>query len=985
MMDLRGHLLHTATLLSLVLSCSEVTSALEVGRPFRHYINDIWQTDDGLPQSTVYKVLQTHDGYLWLGTAEGLVRFDGVRFTTIDRSNTGGVLIVSALYEDPEGSLWIGTYGGGLTQYKDGKFHTFTTNDGLPNNFVWSISQDRKGTLWVGTMSGLSAWKDGKFSVYTKENGLAHETVRVTFEDRSGRLWIGTDGGLSRFEDGRMKIETFNATINAIRVSSIVEDRQGTLWYGTEAGLAAFRDGSVRLFSEKDGLTSKVARCLYLDREGTLWVGTRGGGLNRWENGTFSGFTTKDGLTSDIIWSLFEDREQSLWIGTEGGGLNRLRNPRLITYTTKDGLTHDMISSIYEDRHGRLWVGTYSGGLNYMEHGKFVPYQYQFSDLVVSIYLDKDDNLWVGTNGGGLHRCKKETQITYTTKEGLLNNMVTAIYEDPEGRLWIGTRGGLNRLEAGKVVEMMTTKQGLSHNDIISVYKDRNKNLWVGTWSGLNRIQDGKITIYNTKNGLSHDGVTYIYEDPDGTLWIGTYGGGLSRFKNGKFTAYTKKNGLYDDTVYQILDDGQGNFWMSCNKGIFRVRVKDLNDFADGKIRSFSCMSYGKQDGMQNVEGNGGSQNAGGKSRDGRLWFPTMGGLVMADPKKFNTNKIPPPIYIEEILVDNQPLLLNHGGNLVEIPPGKERFEFHFTGLSFVIPHRMTFKYLLEGFDSDWVDAGSRRVAYYTRIPPGSYKFQVMGSNNDGVWNKTAATIHFYVKPYFYQQYWFYALCVFGVIAFGMGIHGVRVKHLKSRQKELSQLVAERTQQLEGTNKQLQEANEILQRLSLLDGLTGVANRRHFDQVLDWELRRAYRIEQTLSLILIDIDFFKAFNDTYGHQAGDECLRRVTYCIRDTLNRAGDMVARYGGEEFAVILPGCSAQGAAALAQMICLRVVALGIPNESSPTGGVLTISLGVSTTPAGELTSPVKVIAAADKALYHAKSEGRNCVRSASISTAA
>ncbi len=456
----------------------------------------------------------------------------------------------------------------------------------------------------------------------------------------------------------------------------------------------------------EDGLPQNTITVIHQTRDGYIWLGTQEG-LVRFDGVRFTVFDKKN--TEDIkdshILTLFEDHEGSLWIGTYGGGLNRLKDGEFTAYTTKEGLSNDFVWSIYEDRKGSLWIGTYGGGLNRLKDGEFT---------------------------------------AFTTKEGLSNNFVRSIYEDREGSLWIGTDGG-----------------------------------------GLNRLRDEKFTVYTIKEGLSNDLVRSIYEDREGSLWIGTRGGGLNRLKDGKFTVYTTKEGLFDDTVWQILEDGKGNLWMSCNNGIFRVNKRELNDFAEGKISSINSISYGKPDGMMSKECNGGVQPAGWKSRDGRLWFPTIRGVAMIDPENIRTNKMPPPVLIEQVIIDNRSFV---DSRIIQISPGNKDFEFHYTGLSFLVPDRVKFKYKLEGWNKEWIDAGTRRMAYYTNIPPGSYCFRVIACNNDGIWNEEGASLKIIVPPTFWQTWWFRVLLVLSILSAVIFIYKLNTRAIHRRNEELNEL-----------------------------------------------------------------------------------------------------------------------------------------------------------------------------------------------------
>jgi len=957
--------------LTAFMQISSPAFALDPEKAFSQYSQDVWQTEDGLPHNSINAIIQTTDGYLWLGTYEGLVRFDGVQFTVFNHENTKAILHphIIALFEDQEGALWVGTQGG-LTCRQNGAFTAYTTKEGLSDNYILAIHEDKGGNLWIGTRRGLNRLKNRKFTTYTTREGLSDDLIWCLYEDHKGNFWVGTNGGgLNQLKDGKFIVYGKKEGLSNDVVRSIHEDRGGSLWIGTAGGgLNRFQDGAFTAYTTKEGLSNDLVRAIYQDREGALWIGTSGGGLSRFHKGRFSTLTTKEGLSNDVVWSIYEDREGNLWVGTAGGGLNRLKEGKFTTYTTKEGLTSNFVWSIYQDREGGFWIGTNGGGLNRFKNGEFIAYTTNdglSNNMVRSICKDRQGNLWVGTGGGGVNQFKNGKFTPYTTKEGLSDDVVYAICEGHDGSLWLGTSKGLNRLDDGRFT-VYSTNEGLPNNVVHYIYEGRKGNLWIATNEGLSRFKDGAFTTYNTENGLSHNRVLAVYEDQAGNLWIGTRGG-LNLMKNGNITAIKKKDGLFDNLIFQILEDAQGNLWMSCNKGIFRVSKKELIDFAAGKARRVTSFAYGKTDGMKSSECNGGNQPAGCKAQDGTLWFPTMKGIAMIDPRNIVVNTNPPSVTIEKIFVDNAAIELHD--KEVSLSPGRKKFEFHYTALSFIAPEKVNFRYRLEGFEKEWIAAGTRRAAYYTNLGPGKYRFQVIACNNDGVWNQTGAAFEFHINPSFYQTPLFYGLFAVSAVVLGTGVFHLRVRQMKAREVELESIVQERTSQL-------REANRKLERLATLDGLTGVSNRRHFDEFLDQEWKRAIRYQAPLSLIMIDIDFFKMFNDTYGHQAGDECLKQVAGVLQETVPRATDLVARYGGEEFSVVLTNTDTNGSANMAEKLRIEVEVLKILDKSSKAGDHVTISVGVATSVPHKKSAPESLIAAADKALYQAKEEGRNRV---------
>ncbi|MGB9181726.1 MAG: two-component regulator propeller domain-containing protein, partial [Pyrinomonadaceae bacterium] len=748
-------------------------------RDLSEFSRDLWLTENGLPQNTVHAITQTKDGYIWIATEEGLARYDGISFTVFDKQNTAQFKSndVRALFEDRQGALWIST-ADGLLRLRNGKFSSLTTREGLASNTIESVYEDRAGSLWVATSAGLNRFKDGAMTTFTTREGLASNNVQALFEDTEGTLWIGTTDGLNRFKDEKFSTYTTADGLAGNSVAAICQSKDGRLWLSTPGGLTSFDGGRFRIYTTQDGLPNDRIIYAYADREGSLWLGTAGG-LCRLKDERFATLNTASGLSSDIVLSIFEDREGSLWVGTESGGLNLLKDKKFTTYTVKEGLSSDLVKSIYEDRKGNIWIGTSGGGLSLFKDGRFTNYTTKdglSSNIVLALFDDAEGNLWIGTPDG-LNRFRDGKFTVYTSADGLSNDFVRSIYADRQGNLWIGTRGGLTRFKDGDF-KIYTAQDGLPNDFVGTIYEDAQGNLWIGTLGGLSKFKDEKFTTYTTVDGLSSNVVISLYEDAEASLWIGTSGGGLNRLKDGKFNAYTTQDGLLDDVVYRVLEDERNNLWLSCNKGIFRISKRELEDFTNKKIASIGAVVYGTADGMLTRECSGGGHPAGWKSSDGRLWFPTIKGVAMIEPAKIKINEQPPPVAIEQIRIDDETIAPSQK---IEMPPGKTRFDFYYAGLSFVAPEKVRFKYKLEGFDKDWVDGGARRVAYYTNLPPGSYQFKVIASNNDGIWNQTGTSFELYLRPHFYQTYWFYLLCVLTLALLIWQLYRLRVRRMEAQ------------------------------------------------------------------------------------------------------------------------------------------------------------------------------------------------------------
>lgn len=794
--------------LLITLAFSSVAFALDPNKALTQYVHEVWQ--DELPQNTIHSITQTKDGYIWLATYEGLVRFDGVSFYTFNKYNTEEIKSnnVFYLYTDHNGDLWIGTQEG-ILFFKDGKFTRYDTKTGLVNNLVRIIFEDKSGNIWIGTEGGISCLKDGKFidtpiatfisktrvntihqdksgdfwfatgiglvyakndkiTLYTTKDGLSADIITTFYQDSSNNFWIGTANGLDCLKEGRFNHYYFGNLTFGKQVDSIIQDKDGSVWFGTiSEGLWRIKNGEFSNFSSKDGLSQNGVRSIYEDREGNLWVGANSG-LNRFKDSIFTNYTLKEGLSSNNTRTIYESSLGGFWIGTDGEGLNFLKDGKITTYTTKDGLSNDSIRTLCQDSQGNLWIGTY-GGVNILKDGKIKPY---FKDnlpitIINTIFVDKEDSIWIATYSQGVYLIKNNSVTAFTTKEGLNDDFVRSVYVDKQNNVWIGTRSGFNLLQQGK----------------ISSYR------------------------YHPVDGSTDFTVFGFYEDKENRLWIGT-NKGLLWLKNDKLYACTVKEGLFDDVVFQILESDDENFWISCNKGIYKVAKKELINYEKGLVKSVNSVSYNKFDGMPANQCNGGTQPSAWKDTQGRLWFATIKGITMIDPLHSKINKLPPPVTLEKIIVNGKSI------NLEEtlLDSDKKDFIFYYNALSFIAPKKVRFKCKLEGYDQDWKERTERTINY-TNLSPGDYSFRVIACNNDGIWNQVGASYSFRIKTPFSQTRGAYLFYITASGAMIYAIFLVSVKTLKRRNRLLTEKVEIRTRELNNKNDELAEKIDELKSL----------------------------------------------------------------------------------------------------------------------------------------------------------------------------
>jgi ligand-binding sensor domain-containing protein/signal transduction histidine kinase len=744
------------------------------------YASRTWQMDEGLPNNSVQAIAQTADGYLWVGTLAGLARFDGVSFASFDARNTPEIRnsSISALCADRDGSLWIGADGGGLLRWQRGVFSRWSTTNGLAGEAVRVIYQTKDNSIWIGTTTGMNHYKDGCFTTYTTHQGLLSDLVQSIFEDRDQALWIGTSRGLNRLKGDKMDSFQMPKGIPNDAVRAIWQDRGGRTWIGSNNGMLWYDTyfmGHFYPYNTSYGLSDSFVSALCEDRERNFWVGTFSG-LNRFRDGRFYTELTEDGMPFDRVNALLEDREGDLWVGSKEG-LIRLTPKRFSACTKQQGLTHNNVTSVMEDHEGNLWIGTWGGGVDELKDERvhaLATTNGLADDLVLATCEGRDGSIWIGADfDGGLTRLKEGKLTHYGAADGLINAGIRVLHEDRCGRLWIGTSRGLVCMNQGKFTNY-TVKDNLAGNVVRTICEDHAGKLWFGGEGGLSRWDNGRLTNF----ALGNETVTALHEDNEGALWIGTLAGGLNRYKHGNLTTYKTGQGLFSDEIFQILEDDEGWLWMSCSKGVFRVRKDDFDAVDLGRRESVISLSYGKSDGMESPQCNGLAQPAGCKTSDGRLWFPTSKGLVVVDPKTVRIDQVAPPVCIEQVLADKEPvlragLLMSHPlGSGLESPvaPGRGELEFHYAALSFQMPERCQFKYKLEGVDRDWINAGRQRVAHYNNIYPGAYSFHVLACNQDGVWSRNEASLAVVLAPHLWQTWWFRALAVLGVVGAASGL-----------------------------------------------------------------------------------------------------------------------------------------------------------------------------------------------------------------------
>jgi signal transduction histidine kinase/ligand-binding sensor domain-containing protein len=747
---------------------------------------ETWTAENGLPHNSVTALLQRRNGYIWSGSFNGIAQFDGENFKVFTSSNTRGLRNsrITCLYEDPQGVAWIGHDTGEVTRCTGERFEPVPVGPFLGNGPVLGFGNDEAGDLWVLNLRGevlrlRDSWLLKPPPLMAEEPSVAPELVA----DGARRLYVLRNGVAARITPTGYQEEKFGSTAARPYHARLTRARTGGLWVAGENWVRKW-DGQKweKDFGPFPWGDSFVTTMLETSSHRVL-IGTLLGGLYVLnESGGWFRLSRTNGLSQDWIRCLVEDREHNVWVGTSGG-LVLLRERKVVMHDPPDNWAGRPVMAITQARDGAVWAATEGAGLyrlatsNSDAEGKAGGTWMQFgvpeglANLFVwSVLEDSQRRVWAGTWGGGLFQLaggKFARQFTLAE----LSAPVTALMESPPGTLWIGTGAGLMRYADGKL-EPLARLGGAAAGAVRALEAGAPGEIWLGTQgAGLGCVRKGECLTYPRADSLPGDSILSLHYDAGGVLWIGTLEKGVCRFKAGRFAAVTTEHGLPNNTIDHIDEDSLGNFWFNSQTGLFRVSRQELEDCADGQTNALRALAFGKAEGMTTLAGSGGFTPSGFRAADGRLWFPTTRGLAVVNPASVRPNQIPPPVLIEEILVDGhrvevrpQPApraaLRNPSDRPppargIEVPPGRRQLDIKFTGLSFTSPSRVQFKHQLEGLDPDWIEGGTRRQVTYSYLPPGGFTFRVIACNSDGLWNEAGDAINIMVRPEPWQTWWF--------------------------------------------------------------------------------------------------------------------------------------------------------------------------------------------------------------------------------------
>lgn len=971
-------------LLCVVLCCAgvagAVTPARETPGPLRDYAVDHWTSREGLPHNSVRDLAQTPDGYLWLATWEGLVRYDGLEFVVYDRSTTDPALPdngVGSLYVDPTGALWLSDSRGNLGRRdSDGTFRFWKSGEaGWPQVLIHAMAMDAGGRLWLLFEGrGLGCLHpDGRFEFFEagEDVPLPLSYPHMAIGD-DGRIWIGgMDGLVVRDTDGVLRRAPAGFGL-APGLAWPYRAPDRTIWLVAGDGVYRVEGARARRVHRIPGQGDFTA--MLQDRHGDLWLGSESRGLLRIGARGVETPPADAARPAGRIVQLLEDAEGSVWAGANGG-LFRVRETLFTRLLARDGLSGEYVRALIEDEAGQLWIGS-TGGLDRQgADGRVhaVDLQPGVAPSVLSLARGADGDLWVGAYGGRVFRVRDGAVVARL--DGFPGH-IRAIEAGDAGAIWIATHRGPVRLVDGRV---STPRVPGLPTGLVTSLAWIDGALWIGSVEGASVLRDGRVrpVALPPRDGAR---TVFAFRGIGDAVWIAT-DRGLYRERDGVLAHVGLAQGMPVDSVFQIVPDRLGNAWITSNRGMLRARMDDLDAVADGRLQRLTLDRYDEIDGMSNAQGNGSSSPSALLRRDGSVWMATARGVSAVDPRRWRTfSALPPPMpRIETVRLDGASAPWRDGDRL----PGGTRLSVSYVGLSFLMSERIRFRTRLEGLDADWVERGRQRSVEFVGLPPGDYVLHVSAAHADGAWSEPAQW-RFSIAPLWWQHHGVQALGAALVLLALAVAYRVRIRRYRSANDRLSRLVDDRTQALQRQTAQLIEADsektellgrlraqaETFERQAYEDALTALPNRRSFDDALAREFARAQRRRQPLCLMILDVDRFKSINDVHSHAVGDEVLRQVGGVLAGAC-RATDVAARIGGEEFAMILVDASREDAHAVYAR--LRETFARKRDWGGVDDLVVTISAGVAMRDPGD-TTPTQLMRRADAALYRAKSEGRD-----------
>lgn len=954
-------------------------SAMEA-KPLAAFARDVWTTRNGLPHNQVNDIAQTEEGYLWLATWEGLVRYNGQDFTlfgpqNVDAFTDQGIRGISAR---TAGKLVVATSRGGVMIRENGEWRRVGVAEGLAQEETMRAEFDAQGRLWVAHESqGLVRIDpDGTATRFGPAEGLPSAQMFALMIDANDVVWAGSTEGLVRIEDNRVQAFGTADGMPAGAVYAILAAPDGGISIGTHHGVWRGRNGEFR--EHEAGFPDDAVPSLAIDPQGGLIAGTVNRGVFRTTTKGLERFSRAGGLPNNRVPALFVDREGSIWVGTNAG-LLRFADTPFGSFDTYQGLADNYVRSVLQLPDGSVLIGS-SGGLDRWVDGRIEPVSREEggigNEAVLSLARGRDGSVWVGMYSLGLYQLRDGEVVNHLgSGDGLLGPQVRAIVETANGDLWIGTSSGLFRRRPDGTIDRFDEGDGLPRNFVVALHEARDGRLWVGTSNGLAVREGDAFRDVPIRQWFDAQDVFGLHEDGEGNLWLAT-DRGLLRMKGDTLGGVGVKHGLPVATLFQVVEDGYGNFWLTSNRGVLQVQRQQLEQVLDGKRERLDALSFSEADGLASAQCNGGAGPAAIRADDGSLWIATARGVSVVQPDQLaRYQRPPPPVIIESVRVDAQ--RRDAGARLV-LSPSDTRLEIDFASLSYRMPEQIRYRYRMAGLDEGWTDSGAVRSARFNHLPPGKYRFEVSAETRGSGTSSDVVAIDVEVQPRFWEQPLFLVLAGL-LLALGLyWAYALRVDALQQRERELSRLVEERTQALTLQNTELERLAETVREQSSAyelqartDALTGLPNRRHMEERLADCFAEAQRDGKPLCLAVLDLDHFKDINDNFSHAAGDELLQVVARVMVEVMGGSHNL-ARWGGEEFALLFVDATLEQATDTAERIRRRIEA--IDTTAFAPGAKVSASIGLASRTG--FIHHERMIYRADERLYAAKRAGRNRV---------
>ncbi len=795
----------TFCLTAIIIIFFQKTILAQINLQSRYVIRN-WTNEDGLTSNVCLAVVQSEDGYIWVGNYDGLMKFNGVKIENFSQANIPQIQSNTffELLSDGE-VLYCATTSGFLVKKKN-EWKNLSIREGVPSKVVEAICKD-KNKIWLGTTHGICFFENNKISTKNIPPELLKNRIYDIFLDSKENLWIATSGqGIFKLKNNILThFDENNGLLNNF-VYTITEDADENIWVGTRKGINIIY-GNIIVGKFENDFENKPLNNVYKlfrDSKNIIWVNTNEK-ICIFENGKFSNYLDERFFEAR---SIIEDKEKNIWIGSERNGLFRLYKPKFTSFSLAEGLEGKVVFGICETKNNEILVAT-DNGISIIQNQKvktFLSAKELPVTEVKDVFQDSKENIWISTKKGLIKIDKNGKQKIYTQKDGLSDNYARLILEDRNGNFWIGTTNGLNFLQNGKITSYFVL-DGLANNYILSLFEDNEGTIWVSTKEGISKFQNQKFISFGKKDNSIENPIFRAYQDKENTIWFGA-NGGIVVYKNKKFKTIPPAAGFPNETILQIFEDKKNNFWIACNVGIFTVKKSDLELFLDGKITKIPYHLYSKVDGLREKQCTANARNL--VTQNGKFWFATFNGAVTIDPENIPINKEIPNVHIEKIFVQDSVFSMREK---IVLSPSENRLELHFSALSYIAPDKINFQYKLEGFDKQWITTNKREIIF-TNFPVGKFTFKLKASNNDNIWNEKGVSIIIQKKPYFYQTLWFWGIIiVLSTLTFAI-IYSLRVKILKAQKEKLEKLVKERTIEIRKQNEEILEKNEELNQLN---------------------------------------------------------------------------------------------------------------------------------------------------------------------------